>query len=274
MQCIKCKKEIKNVKNFCLFCGKEFSPYHGERYIAKKTIDEALAKNNFEFLWKLFDTEKGAYAEYRYEDFIIQKSDNIKSPKDFDYFTGKIKQKMENRNLYAAYLYGKVMRRVFRERGMVAGLASFLEDSQKCREGAGLVREAAQNGQTSAEWTMGNWLWEGNESANITKNEREAYRYLNRAAQKGHPGAMLRLGEMYNRGTSGLEKDIKKAEMWVEIAMYFGCKTKKVKIQDKKIRVQKGDVEEIAEFYGLGKFSASDNTIQKMQMTFFDFEAL
>lgn len=274
MQCIECGKELKNMKNFCPFCGKEFNSYHGERYITKEMIDEALAKNNFDFLWELFDTEKGAYAEYQYEDFLIQRTDKIKEPKDFKYFTGKIKQKMDNGSLYATYLYGKIMRRVFRVRGMLDGLDSFMEDSEKCYEGTRLIKEVAANGQTSAEWTMGNWLWEGNESTGITKNEREAYRYISSAAQKGHPRAMLRLGEMYNQGISGLEIDLKKAEMWAERASYFGCKKTEVKILDNKFRIQREDVEKIAEFYGLGKFNVSDYTMRKRQMTFFDSDIL
>lgn len=252
MKCVQCGMELKKINIFCPFCGKELEVYQGIKYISKEKIDDAFEKNDFDFLWKLFDSEQAPYAEYKYEKFILSRADKIDTPSDFKLFINKIKTESERGSLYAKYLYGRTMRSVFRERGILEGIAAFMGDRQKYREGTNLVKEAAANGQTSAEWTMGKLLWEGDQDTGIAQNEREAYRYINRAAQKGHPMAMLRLGEIYMKGMQGLDRNVQKAEVWMKAAAYFDCKTKE-NIQEKKYWVKKKDVKEVLEFYGLGK---------------------
>ena len=268
MQCVQCGMELKNISNFCPFCGKEFNPCQGVKHISKKIIDDALQQNNFDFLWELFDAGQEPYAEYEYEKFLLNRARKIDTPNDFKVFTNKIRLKSENGNMYAKYLYGKTMRLAF-GRGILDGLASLMSDNQKCREGAKLIKEAASNGQTSAEWTVGNWLWKGNENANITKNERESYRYISSAAQKGHPMAMLKLGEIYKQGITSLDRNAKKAEVWIKAASYFGCNTTKVHIREDEYWVQKKDVKEVVEFYGLDNSEISKDEITvPMQIKF------
>lgn len=256
MQCVQCSMDLKNVNNYCPLCGKKYSPYQGIKHVDKKTIDDALRQNNFDFLWELFETGQEPYAEYEYEKFLLSKARAIDTPSDFDIFTNKIRLKSENGNMYAKYLYGKAMRVVF-GKGLLDGFSFLMSDEQKCRDGAEIIKQAASNGQASAEWTVGLWLLDG--GAGMTKNEREAYRYISSAAQKGHPRAMLKLGEIYKQGMAELKKNSKKAAIWVRAAAYFGCDTAKVPIREEEYWVQKKDVEEIAEFYGLNHSDASND---------------
>lgn len=258
MKCEQCGMALIKTKNFCSFCGKDMDIYKGVRHVSKNTIDEAFPKREFDYLWQLIDTGQEPYAEYKYERFILGKAEKIDTPNDFKIFIRKIEKKSETGNLYAKYLYGKAMMRVFRERGLLSGLASFMGNVEKYREGIRLIREAATNGQTSARWTVGSWMWEGNKDANIMKNEREAYRQISFAAQKGHPMAMLKLGEIYNQGLQGVERNFQKAQLWLKSAAYFDCKTTKIEIREEKNLIRESDVEEIAEFYRLGEDNAQN----------------
>lgn len=261
MKCDQCGMRLGNERNFCPLCGKEIKSYKGVKHIQKRRIDQALENNDFEFLWNLFESGQEPYAEYKYEQFILERVEEIDTPNDFDVFMGKIIEKSKNGNMYAKYLYGKAMRSVFRERGtfLLSGAASFMGNTQKRKKGTDIVKEAALSGQTSAEWTIGKIMWEGDIDTNIPQNEREAFRYINRAAQKGHPQAMLKLGEIYNHGMSGLARDYKKAVAWVKSAAYFGCKPENFEIIKGKDWLQGKDVEEIEKFYGLGRFEEQRN---------------
>lgn len=256
MNCEQCGIKLENARNFCPLCGKELKLYKGVKHIKKSRIDQAFENNDFDFLWNLFESGQEPYAEYKYEQFILERAEEIDTPSDFDAFMGKIIEKAKDGNMYAKYLYGKSMRTVYRERGtfLLSGVEGFMRNPQKRQKGTDIVREAALNGQTSAEWTIGEIMWEGDIDSNIPKNEREAFRYINRAAQKGHPRAMLRLGEIYNQGMPGLARDYKKALVWVKSAAYFGCNTKNVEIIKGKDWLQSKDVEEIEKLYGLGRF--------------------
>lgn len=270
MQCMQCGVELKKPENFCPLCGQKLNSYQGMRYVSKEKIDKAFQNNEFDFLWGLFDTKQGAYAEYRYEKLILEKAGKITTPSDFELFINKVKKKYETGSGYAKYLYGSALKRVFQSRGVLEGLAVFMDNPERCLQGINLIREAAQDGQTSAEWKVGTWMMRGNE--NVRKNEREAYRYISRAAQKGHPMAMLKLGEIYSQGMSGIQCDYEKAERWFKAAIYFECKSEKALIKEKTYGIQTKDVEEIVGFYGLEKSDVEDdNKIFSMQ---FDFSVI
>ena len=274
MICDQCSIQLKGVGNFCPLCGKELKTYQGVSHIRKKRIDEALENKEFDFLWKLFDEGQEPYAEYKYEKFILQAAERIDTPSDFEVFIGKIKAKSESGNMYAKYLYGEAMRSVFRHRGafLVSGLTAFMGNPEKHKKGTEIVKEVALSGQTSAEWTWGSLMWVGDRDTNIEKNEREAFRYINRAAQKGHPQAMLMLGRIYNKGMSGLARDYQKSQMWIKSAAYFGCKPDDIEIREGKGWLQAKDVENIQEFYGLDKFNdQSGDDASVMQMDFSQF---
>lgn len=273
MKCDQCGIRLKSAGNFCPLCGKELKLYQGVKHIQKSRIDQALENNDFDFLWNLFESGQEPYAEYKYEQFILERAEQIDTPNDFDVFMEKIIEKSKSGNMYAKYLYGRTMRSVFRERGsfLVSGVAAFMGNPQKRKKGTDIMKEAALNGQTSAEWAIGEIMWEGDIDTNIPKNEREAFRYISRAAQKGHPQAMLRLGEIYNCGMSGLTRDYKKALVWVKSAAYFGRTTENVEIISGKDWLKSKEVEEIEEFYGLGKFEerqGNDIDIPEIQIDF------
>jgi hypothetical protein len=56
----------------------------------------------------------------------------------------------------------------------------------------------------------------------ISSNDRNAMWYFLRAALRGNANASFKLGESYLHGELGLDKDYKKAQYWLERAMYQG----------------------------------------------------
>src|SRR5262249_10590761 len=73
-----------------------------------------------------------------------------------------------------------------------------------------LIESAAGNGDGISQATLGEMYYSG---IGKTKNNETAVQWLQKAADRGVPGALFRLGQMYVQGEQGVDRDVS-----------YGCK--------------------------------------------------
>lgn len=83
------------------------------------------------------------------------------------------------------------------------------------------LQQMAQQGSAAAENALGLRYFEGDEKNGISRDEREAFRWFNKAAQDGNLSAQAKLGFLYSTG-SGIPKDLNQAYFWAVLARARG----------------------------------------------------
>ena len=89
---------------------------------------------------------------------------------------------------------------------------------QAARVPLGLLREAAQSGNSAAQYELGNRLLEGR---GVARDLFNGAMWLEKAAYHNLPPAQYRMGTLYEKGT-GVTRDLKKARDWYQRAADLG----------------------------------------------------
>ncbi len=92
------------------------------------------------------------------------------------------------------------------QRSIQADPTGNLTEPQICT----LIESAASNGDGISQATLGEMYYSG---IGKTKNNETAVQWLQKAADRGVPGALFRLGQMYVQGEQGVDRDVS-----------YGCK--------------------------------------------------
>ena len=88
------------------------------------------------------------------------------------------------------------------------------------------LREMAEQGDPVAENALGLRYFQGDEKNGIARNEKEAFRWFQRAADHGSLAAQAKLGALY-WGGRGVPKDLNEAYFWTVLARARGDKESK-----------------------------------------------
>jgi hypothetical protein len=88
------------------------------------------------------------------------------------------------------------------------------------------LRQMAEKGDPTAENALGRRYFQGDEENGIGRNEKEAFRWFQRAADHGSLTAQAKLGALY-WGGRGVPKDVKEAYFWTVLARARGDKESK-----------------------------------------------
>jgi hypothetical protein len=88
------------------------------------------------------------------------------------------------------------------------------------------LRQMAEKGDPSAENALGLRYFQGDEGNGIGRNEKEAFRWFQRAADHGSLTAQAKLGALY-WGGRGVPKDVNEAYFWTVLARARGDKESK-----------------------------------------------
>jgi TPR repeat protein len=87
------------------------------------------------------------------------------------------------------------------QRSLKADSSGSLTEPQICT----LIEQAASNGDGVSQATLGEMYYSG---IGKTKNAESAVQWLKKAAERGVPGALYRLGTMYATGSDGVDRDL------------------------------------------------------------------
>lgn len=87
------------------------------------------------------------------------------------------------------------------QRSIKADATGSLSEPQICS----LIESAAANGDGASQATLGEMYYSG---IGKSKNTDSAVQWLKKAAERGVPGALYRLGSMYAKGDDGVERDL------------------------------------------------------------------
>jgi len=88
------------------------------------------------------------------------------------------------------------------------------------------LRQMAEKGDPAAENALGLRYFEGDAQAGIRQDEKEAFRWFNRAAEDGSLSAQAKLGFLY-AGGRGVPKDLNRAYFWTVLARARGDESNK-----------------------------------------------
>ena len=83
------------------------------------------------------------------------------------------------------------------------------------------VEQMAQQGNPAAENALGLRYFEGDPNDGVPHDEKEAFRWFNKAAEDGNLAAQAKLGFLYSTGT-GITKDLNQAYFWAVLARARG----------------------------------------------------
>jgi hypothetical protein len=90
-------------------------------------------------------------------------------------------------------------------------------------EGATLaqLQQMAANGNAAAENELGLRYFEGDKAEHVRRDEREAFRWFDKAAEDGNLSALFKLGVLYSTGT-GVPQNLYKAYFWSVLGRAYG----------------------------------------------------
>ncbi len=88
------------------------------------------------------------------------------------------------------------------------------------------LQQMAEKGDPAAENALGLLFFQGDAKAGIRQDEKEAFRWFNRAAEDGSLSAQAKLGFLY-AGGRGVPKDVNRAYFWTVLARARGDESNK-----------------------------------------------
>jgi TPR repeat protein len=114
-----------------------------------------------------------------------------------------------------------------------------------------LMRQMAQSGDPVAENALGLRYLQGDEKNRIVRDEKQAFRWISRAANHGSLPAQAKLGFLY-WGGRGVSKDLNQAYFWTALARARGDQETKdlaAVLASSMTRSQAAAIEEQADFW-------------------------
>ena len=220
MTCGKCGLVLKPEMRYCPLCGTSVDGISrkGEKEKPIYDIRQLQKEKNYTEIAK-HALAGNIFAEYTYIQYAIQK---MKTWTQDAEGTSNIRQAMEQNNPAAMAIWGIMLYVANRTKGtfemLFEGPGS---DSAAYERGIALIQKAANLGDAAALSYMGAWCASG-DIKQVLKNERDAYRYTQAAANKDYPTALYRLGTWHLKGVNGVRKVPEIGYELIEKAAFWG----------------------------------------------------